>query len=349
MGMGPVRTGIVGLGRAGWGMIASALRARPEQFQVVAGADVIPDRVARLAAEFGASGYADHRALLADPKVELVVVATRSNTHVEIGLEALDAGRHVLLEKPFALTLRGMDRLLRRAARSPGILVPRHNRRFDPDFLHVRELLSTGIIGDVREVKLYRHGFNRRNDWQTLRRFGGGQLANWGPHIIDHALRFLGSPVKEMYSNLQRIAAAGDAEDHVKIVLTGRNRRVVDLEISGGAALADVPYRVFGTLGALTCDGRKSCVRRLDPSRLTPVRADPATPRAQGFGNAEKLEWIEEEFEARPERPMEFWGSVYATLREGAPFPVSLAEARQVVRVMELARRCTRFEVPFAE
>ncbi|NOY81563.1 MAG: Gfo/Idh/MocA family oxidoreductase [Kiritimatiellaeota bacterium] len=347
--MAPVRTGIIGLGRAGWGMIASALGARPEEFKIVAGADVIPGRVERLAAEFGAEGYADYRALLADPNVELVVVATRSNTHVSIGLDALASGKHVLLEKPFALTLRGMDRLLRRARRSPGTLIPRHNRRFDPDFVHVRELLATGVIGEVREVKLYRHGFNRRNDWQTLRRFGGGQLANWGPHIIDHALRFLGAPIKEMYSDLQRIAAAGDAEDHVKIVLTGRNGRVVDLEISGGAALGDVPYRVFGTLGALTCDGKKTRVKRLDPTRLTPVRANPATPRNQGFGNAEKLEWIEEELEARPEHPVEFWNAVYAALHGNTPFPVTLAEARQVVRVMELARRGTRFEAPFTE
>ncbi len=348
--MEPIRTGIVGLGRAGWGMITPALQQRPHQFQIVAGADEIRKRARRLAKATGAKVYVDYMDLLADDDVELVVIATRSNTHVAFAYQALQAGKHVLVEKPIALTLRGIKRLLRRAEKSPGLLIPRHNRRFDPDFLHVREILDSGILGEVREIKLCRHGFNRRNDWQTFREFGGGQLANWGPHIIDHALQLLGSTPMKMYANLQKIAAAGNAEDHVKIVLTGRNGRVVDLEISGGAALGDVPYRVFGTLGALTCDGKKTRLKYLDPTKLRRARARSATPpEDSGFGNPEKLEWIEEEREAVPEHPLDFWDSVFAAIREGKPFPVSLAEARAVVEIMIEAREHSPFTIPFRE
>jgi len=347
--MEPIRTAVIGLGRAGWGMIIGSLRRRTDQYRIVAGADLIAERRQRLEEELGGRSYRDYRDLLADSDVELVVVATRSNTHVPIAIDALRAGKHVVLEKPLALTLRGMDRLLRVARRARGKLIPRHNRRFDPDFLAVREVVESGILGEIRHITLCRHGFNRRNDWQTLRRFGGGMLANWGPHIIDHGLRLLGAPVRSMFSDLQKIAAAGDAEDHVKIVMCGTNGRVVDIEISGGAAIGDVPYRIFGTCGALTCDGKKMRVRWFDPGQVPPVKASAATPTEQGFGNAEQLPWQEEERDAVPQTPADFWDSVHDAVRRDVPFPVSLSEAREVVKITEQARAGTKFEIRFEE
>jgi hypothetical protein len=140
-----------------------------------------------------------------------------------------------------------------------------------------------------------------------------------------------------------------DAEDHVKIVLGDGRNRVVDIEITGGCALGDVPYRVLGTLGTLVCDGRRTKLKYLDPAKLTPVKASSATPPDQTFGNPEKLPWIEEEREAVPRQPLEFWSSLYAHVRSDEAFPVSLAEARRVIWVMEEARKGTPFAVKFEE
>ena len=86
-------------------------------------------------------------------------------------------------------------------------------------------------------IKLSRLGYAQRWDWQTLKEFGGGQLNNWGPHLIDHALQFINAPVKSVWSDMRQISASGDAEDHVKMVIRGENNIVVDIEISAGAAL----------------------------------------------------------------------------------------------------------------
>ena len=252
----PIRIGLVGLGRAGRGMHLQELAGKQSLHQVVAVCDILEERRAEIAAQLGCESYASIEELLADPYVELVDIATRTRDHFAHAMLALAAGKDVFLEKPICLSYSEALQLKGAAAQSAGTLYIRHNRRFDPDFVHVREIIASGILGEVYEIRLARHGYSRRDDWQTIVEHGGGQLLNWGPHVVDHALRFLESPVESQYSDLKRIAAVGDAEDHVKIVLRGTNRRIVDLEISGGVAIGAPTYLVFGSKGSLSLSGK---------------------------------------------------------------------------------------------
>ena len=118
--------------------------------------------------------------------------------------------------------------------------------------MQISGIIDSGILGNVFEIRLARNNFQRRNDWQAIKEFGGGQLLNWGPHIIDHTLRFAGGDYEEMFSNIKRVTAAGDAEDHIKIVMKGVNGRIVDMEISGGLSQKIPEYIVYGTRGALS-------------------------------------------------------------------------------------------------
>jgi len=339
----PVGVGIIGLGRAGLGMHVPELRAL-KGFRIVAGCDVLEDRARTLAEQFGSRPYADYGDMLRDPDVELVVVATRSDTHAKITVDALRAGKDVLVEKPMAVSLAQADRMIQAARKTGRRLLVRQNRRHDPDFLFVRQVIESGKLGRVFYIRLCRHGYGRRADWQTLTRFGGGQLNNWGPHIVDHALQLLGGRPVELFSDLDRVAAAGDAEDHVKIVMRGKTGLVVDLEISGGVALGEPPYRVMGTLGTLVCDGRTATLKYLDRARLRPIEADPGTPPwAGGFGNPERLPWKEETREARPRKaPPAFYQLVYDAMRRGKQFPITLDEARDIMWVIEKARKGRR-------
>jgi scyllo-inositol 2-dehydrogenase (NADP+) len=340
----PIGVGIIGLGRAGREMHVMELKENP-RFRIAAGCDAIEERPRKLAAEFGATPYTDHRKMLLDPSVELVVVATRQDTHADIAVEALRAGKHVIVEKPIGTSLGEADRIFAVAKEMERLVFPRHNRRWDPDFQHVCEVVKSGILGRLFYARLCRHSYSRRNDWQTLKRFGGGQLNNWGPHIIDHALQFVGSDARVVFSDLQRVVAAGDAEDHVEIVLRGRSGTVVDIVISGGIAIPDPHFRLMGTLGTLVCDGKESRVKYLDPRDLPPLEADPGTPpEGAGFGRDQPLPWHEETRPAVPANPMPpFYECVYRSVREGVPFPVSPDDARNVMRVIEEARAGTAF------
>ena len=298
---------------------------------------------------YACATYLDIDAFLADTNMELVSIATRSADHVDHTVKALEAGKFVFLEKPIALTLADAERLQAASERYPGRLFLRHNRRFEAAFQHIREIIASGILGNVYEVKLHRHSYQRRYDWQTLIDCGGGQLNNWGPHIIDHALRFLESPVAEQWGNLKKVAAVGDAEDHISITLKGENGRVVSLEISGGVALEQATYVVFGDRGALTCDERDIKLNYLRPD-FTPseCHAHAESPPMNGsFGNTEKLPWVRKTIMVEPETACDtdsIWDHLFAAVREGVPFPITMEEAMDVVRVSAKAKAGTEFE-----
>jgi scyllo-inositol 2-dehydrogenase (NADP+) len=356
--IGPIRIGIAGLGRAGWGMHCRELAGKEDLFQIVAACDVLPDRRERMAERYGCECYERIEDMIADPCVELVDIATRTRDHFAHAMMALAAGKDVFLEKPMCLTyaealqLKGAAAAHRNASahradelrpNALAALYIRHNRRFDPDFLHVRDIMTSGILGEVYEIRLARHGYSRRDDWQTIIEHGGGQLLNWGPHVIDHALRFLGSPVASMFSDLKRVAAVGDAEDHVKIVLRGTNGRLVDLEISGGVAIGSPTYLVFGSKGSLSLSGKEIRLRYLDPEQELPQRtADPGPPGTT-FGTPEELPWIEETLPVKAGRNAVIWDELYRAIREGATFPIDLDEAIAVMQVISAAKEGTAF------
>jgi len=340
--------GLAGLGRAGWGMHCEELKGREEQFRYVAACDLLEDRRKAMAERFGCAVYGCIEEMIADPNVELVCVATRSIDHFAHVKMALEAGKDVFDEKPMCVTYEEALALKAIADRAKGTLYIRHNRRFEPAFQHIREIIASGLLGEVYEIKLRRVGYGRRDDWQSLLAFGGGQLLNWGPHIVDHSLRLLESPVKSVWGDLKRIAAVGDAEDHLKIVLTGENGRVVDMEISGGAAISEPEYLVWGTNGALSCDERTITLKYLDPTvPLLPRAADPGTP-GTSFGSPEMLAWIQEVIPVNPALPVNttsIWDYLYRTIREGEPFPITLDEAVGVMQVVSAVKAGTPFEI----
>ncbi|MGD0092205.1 MAG: Gfo/Idh/MocA family oxidoreductase, partial [Planctomycetota bacterium] len=188
-----LRIGICGLGRAGWGMIRQEVKDLP-QIRIVAGCDVLKARAEKLAAAHGAAAYSDFKEFLKDPNTELVVIATRSIDHGPMTIEALNAGKNVLVEKPMAMNAKEAGRMIATAKKCGRILLVRHNRRFDPEFLQAKELIAGGKLGDVFLIRLRQLGYQRRNDWQTLKQYGGGLLFNWGPHLVDCGMRLLGSP-----------------------------------------------------------------------------------------------------------------------------------------------------------
>lgn len=336
-----VRVGIWGIGRAGYGMIRSELLQFPEKFKIVAGYDIIPDRAAKLADEVGAKAHADAESFLADPNIDMVVVATRSFNHVEHAIQALRAGKDVLVEKPMATSVEDVDRLYGVAAETGRKIVARHNRRFDKHFVLAKEIVAKGLIGEVYLVQIRTGGYNRRDDWQTMRQFGGGQLFNWGPHCIDWALQFIGGRAVEIQPSLKRLVCAGEAEDFVKINMRGPGGALADIEINGAGVFPQPLMLVQGTRGAISLSWDKYTLKYL-AEELPPILPKPGTPGEGSFGNTEKLQWTEVEAEIVPEDKATFWGAVYDRVALNKPFPITPEQAREVIRVIDTASRiCT--------
>jgi len=345
---GPIGVGVVGLGRAGWGMHCKELEARGEKFAVVAACEPVSgERRGEFETRFsgvGATAYASFEELLADERVELVSIASRTQDHEPQAIAALKAGKHVALDKPMAGDLKSAKRIARAAEKSAGQLFVRHNRRYETAFTAIREVLKSRALGKVHTIRLCRHSFQHRADWQTLKSSAGGQLLNWGPHLIDHGLVLLGSPLKSVWSDLRKITARGDAEDHVHLILTGENGVVCDIEISGAVALGDDQWAIHGDRGSLTCNGNTIKLKHLDPA-FKPSKGRASTGMTEGYGGG-PLPWVERTIEATGDEhgaPSDVWDAVHATLRGRKKYPITVEHAVEVMRVVEMAKKGTAF------
>ncbi len=341
-----LRVGLCGIGRAGFGMVLRDFQKLPH-IRVVAGFDVLEERTRQLAELCSSRVYSSYGRMLKDDELDLVIVATRSHEHVPMALQAMKAGKDVLVEKPMALDLAGATKLISASAKLRRKLYVRQNRRFDAPFLQAMEIVHSGKIGKLFAVQLRQGGYQRRSDWQTLKKFGGGQLLNWGPHLVDWALQFIGGKARDVWADLKLIAAAGDAEDHVKLLIRGDGGIVADIEISGATAITQPPWILLGTAGTLVIDGRNQCrLRYFDPKDLPKLKASVDTPAGRAgshFSGSEEITWIEEEFPAAPAKPMNFWVELYNSIRKGKEFPITLEQARETMRVISLAKKGTGF------
>lgn len=342
-----LRVGIVGLGRAGQGMQAGEISSFPDLFQIVAGCDVDQTRRTNLPPAFqNATLYSDYEQMLKDPDIDLIAIATRHADHVPMAIQALKAGKYVSEDKPCALNTAQMNQLLAVANDHQGKLFLRHNRRFEAPFQKTLRLIQSGVLGEIHTIKLYRSvGYCRRNDWMTIAAQGGGLFTNWGPHIVDQALRLLESPVADCWADIKSIVSIGDGDDTIKVLLRADNGRIADIEITGAHTLPGREIEVQGSRGTLIypVDGRIK-MRYVDPDlAFRPLTANAGQPPMQ-YGNfEEKLTFVEQMVEV-PEVPGgEIWRHIYDSIVNGVEFPISLEQGAQVVAVMERAFAASGF------
>jgi predicted dehydrogenase len=340
----PIRVGLVGLGRAGWGMHCPELDTFPEQFRIVAACDPVKQRRDLIIDRYPACRtYRRYEDLLLDADVELVDIATRSGDHFDHALAALKAGKWTLIEKPMCLDFEDALKLRAASIKSGNRLFVRHNRRFDPTFLHIREVIASGLLGEVYDVRGRFGRYQRRDDWQTVKRCGGGMLLNWGPHLIDAALQLVGMHYRLVWCEMKRVAAVGDAEDFLRLVLRNNAGLTVDVEVSGGRVMQEPEWTVTGTRGGLSASNGTLQLRYLDPSRKLPRRrASVRTPPHGSFGTAETLHWIEKTVPVAPAAPSgatRMWDYLHGAIRLNRPYPVTLDQAVEVMRVITLARK----------
>lgn len=339
-----VRVGLIGLGRVGIQMHLYELDRFADMFELAACCDVLEDRVAAVKERYPAvHGYTDAEALIADPEVELVTIAVPSRLHVMMAEQALAAGKIVFLEKPFALSMEGLARLRKLDELYPGKLFLRHNRRFEACYNHILDVMKSGVLGDVYEIKLRRLRHRFRDDWQTRLDCGGGQLYNWGPHLIDQALQFLDGDVESVFSDMKVIAARGDAEDHIKLVFRGVNGRVVDVEISDAVPIQNEPVAtVYGTRGVLISqDERTLDLQYLAPDFPIPpaVSRLDAPPISGGgvYSTAPDPVWVKESIPVAPANGFDLssiYKYLYLAIRENLPFPVKNTEGFRNTEMM---------------
>ncbi len=339
-----IRVGIIGQGRSGYSIHADHLR-HDRRYEIVAVVDPIAERRQQAEQEFGAQTYASHREMLGRKDLDLVVNAAPSYLHVPITLELLEAGYNVLCEKPLARRVADVDKLINAARKAGKLLAIYQQSRFAPYFEQIRKVIDSGVLGRIVMIKIAANGFSRRWDWQTLQEYGGGNLLNTGPHPLDQALQLFGEGMPEVKCVMDRANTFGDAEDHVKLLITAKDRPTIDLEISSCAAYSPYSYLVYGTRGGLMASQSEVNWRYHNPARA-PKRELIREPLPGRQYCSEKLSWTERKWTVPKAKAdlfrymaRQFYTHLYATLAEGAPLVITPEQVRRQISVIEECHR----------
>lgn len=303
--------------------------------QVAAIATGQPDRAR--AAYPDARIVADLDALLALDDIECVVIATPNDTHFPLARQVLDAGRHVVVDKPVTLTSDEALALARLANARSRVFAPFHNRRWDGDFLTVRRIAESGELGRITCVTSHFDRFRPqvRVRWREEAARGGGLLLDLGPHLIDQALALFGLP-DTVSATVKTRRDNGSAPDFVHVQL-GYPDKDVALHASALSAIEPARFTLHGTRGSYQKFGLDTQEDQLKAG-LTPDDVEFGGGNPPGV-----LRVLDGDVET--ERPVptldgqyaEFYRALAASIREGAPFPVTPQDAVDVMTIIELA------------
>ena len=174
-------------------------------------------------------------------------------------------------------------------AKEHGVIVSAfHQSLYAPSFLHVKEVIESGKLGDVIQISLKYSGFARRWDWQTLQSFCAGGIYNTGPHPIGQALDLLGwdEHTKVAFSSLGTVLTSGDSDDYGKIILTAPGKPLVDIEvISADAFAGDFVFKIFGSKGTLVSTNSEYKLKYIDDFSAYPERPVIKTPLSNENGD----------------------------------------------------------------
>ncbi len=340
-----IKVGIAGQGRSGYDIHARWLRTVPQQFQIVAVADLLPERRAQAKAEFGCRVYKTYEEMLKAGGFDLFVNATPSFLHPKAAIKGLQAGYHTVCEKPSAVKLSDFDKMLDAADESRKILAPFQNSRFQPAFIKIQEILASGVIGPLVNARLSYSGFARRWDWQTRQEMWGGNINNTGPHPLDMAVVLFGARPLEVYAKLASGPNSfGDADDFALVVLHGKNAPTIEVSVSSNLAypLGDM-FNLSGTCGGITGNFKSLKWRHFDPAKAPKQKLMPSWSDKRAY-NSEVLPWVEENWTCEIPDVFQtiskgFYDCIYNAIVNKGKLVVTHEQVRRQVFVLEECHR----------
>jgi len=326
-----ISAAILGYGRSGGSMHAGALEANSDSFEIAAVCDIAPERRKQAAERFGCAVYDDYHEMLEKERLDLVSVVTRSDQHCEMTCDCLAAGVHALVTKPWAVNAAEAQRMVDAQQASGKLLLPWLPARWGADLMRLKELLAEKAIGNVFFVRRAVASFGTRCDWQTEKKYGGGYLLNWGPHIVDPPVVLMDSPVESVYGRMKQVNNPGDVEDMFFAVMNLKNGAVVQAEYV--LSVEEMPsWFIQGDRGTIVVHGEKLRVHKCSP-------AQPDDPTKFSTMKADADETIEETIEGgRYGDQDRIYAEVAQAIRGEKDFAVAPAHALELSRVLDAIR-----------
>ncbi|MET4616743.1 putative dehydrogenase [Stenotrophomonas sp. 2619] len=343
----PLQVGLIGYGLAGSVFHAPLIQHTPG----LALHSIASSQRDRLLRSFTDVRICDQPAeLFNDPALDAVVIATPNAEHAPLAIAALQAGKHVLVDKPFALDLAEAEAVVRAAQTAERVVTVFQNRRFDADFLTLQQLLADGVLGEVAECHSH---FNRyrpqvRDRWRESDAPGAGLWMDLGPHLLDQMLQLFGWP-QAISADLMAQRDGARSDDYFHAVLHYPRHRAI-VHAGSLVAAARPRFAVHGRLGSYLKHGRDV---QEDQLREGIAPGAPGWGLDPVHGQQVSVDAAGHEHTASADNALGDYRRLYAAFRDamlgtGAP-TVSAEEALQLMRLLaagtESARSGRRVEL----
>jgi len=291
------RTGVAVVGLGAIGMEHAAIYRAAGDVELVGNHDLDADRAARVAAEFGGTAYPSVADIAADARVDAVSLCTPDHLHVADAMTLLEAAKHVLIEKPVALTSDDVMRLAGTAASSGVVAMPGHTLRFDPRYNRLAREVRGGVLGEVV------HGYLRRDNLQSVARRAVGRVSvAWflGTHDVDALMWISGLDVVEVQAMATSSTEPGGRQAWaILATLRLSNGGVVHLESSWGLPDSyptglDAAFRLVGSVGEVNLVNYDSGIRIISSAGVSlPPQGGMVHGRPQGALQTELSHFID--------------------------------------------------------
>jgi predicted dehydrogenase len=322
-----IKIGVIGYGGAfnmGRHHLELAVKAGMSPTAV---AEIDPERVRLAMEEFpGIEGYNSVTTMLKRSAVDLVVLITPHNTHAKLGLQCLRAGRHVISEKPLAITTAECDALIREAGKRELLLSTFHNRHWDGCILEaLHHIKKEKAIGDVYRIEAHMGAYGQPGDWwRSSKTISGGILYDWGVHLLEYSLQLIRSEIIEV-SGFSKTGfwapktrwKKDTTEDSASAVVRFKNGAWLNLTISALEANAKPGWlEISGTKGSYVFDGKTFSMTRMEGGNTHIVK---------GKNRADKRE--------------AFYKNIAARLTRGTRLVITPEWSRRPIHILDLACR----------
>ena len=335
-----IGVGLVGYGLAGrvfHGMLVKATAGLEVRAIVTQNAD----RRRRAEADFpGVKVYASYEELLDDPAIDLVVIGTPHDTHMEMSIAASKRGKHVVVDKIMALSVAEADAMIRAAKENGVLLSVFQNRRWDSDFLTVKEAIARGWIGEPYVIESSVVRFSHPPDptqplaWRMQARYGGGPFRDWGAHLVDQAIQLFGAEIESVYADFQYRWPGIDVETAGTAWIRFKSGVRYRIEVGAISKIGRPRWYVRGSKGSLVIEG-------LDPQESALKEGASWRARPQGAMPLGACELVSEtgpaSLEAIPGDYLAYYENIAAALLEGEPLAVTAESARDALAVIQAA------------
>lgn len=335
--------GIVGFGGMGnWHR--ELIRDRFTDLVVAGVYDIKADRMAYAKKE-GLHGYKTLDAMLKDPQVDIVLVATPNDVHSKVAIKAMRAGKAVVSEKPVCLGSKELQSIFDVSRKTGKLFVVHQNRRWDQDFRTMKKIKDDGLIGDVFHVESRVFGSRGiPGDWRGMKKHGGGMIFDWGVHILDQMLLLVPEKITRVHCSLSHLTN-NEVDDGFRILLTFKNGTTAMLEVFTNNFIELPRWYMVGIDGTAmindwSLSGKMVRVTNRREKDVAPVRTAAGLTKTMAPRN--ELTTATEPLPVVQTDITDFYKNVMATMQGKAEILITHPQLMRVMKLMEAAFESAR-------